>query len=269
MPADPPADPGSPPRLGLALSGGAVRGAAHVGVLEVLTEAGIVPEVVAGTSAGAIVGAAYAAGIGPTPLAEILASTKWSEVARVNLRRTMSIFDTMPMERFVEERLGAEDFAELERPFAAVACDVTTGERIVLCEGRVGVAVRASAAVPGLFPPVEIDDRLLVDGGLVDSVPVQAARDLGATFVIAVDLNPRDPLPRPTSIRELVMAAAVIRARATPRVGDPPDFTIHPEVGDLRPWDLDEVEAFIDRGRAAAEAALDDVQTALRERSLL
>jgi NTE family protein len=177
-------------KIGLALGGGAARGCAHIGVLRALEEKSIPVGCIAGTSIGAMVGAVYASG-GMDHLEELL--------LKMDLLQLLSYFDVVfPHSGLVDGRkvtellrgiLGDRSFDDLSVPFAAVATDLRDGSEVVLSSGDVIDAVRASIAVPGVFTPFVTDDALLVDGGLVDPVPVNVVRSLGAEFVIAVDLN--------------------------------------------------------------------------------
>ena len=185
--------------IGLALGSGGARGAAHTGVLKVLEREGIPISVVTGSSIGALVGAAHVIGI---PVAQV--EKEWLRTDGPRLFRTF--LPTFPraglssgseLRRMLRDLLGDVQIEELPLPYAAVACDIDTGEAIVLKEGSLVDAVRASTAIPGIFHPVRSGKRLLVDGGLVDPVPIKACRDLGADFVIAVDITPR---PQPTTI---------------------------------------------------------------------
>lgn len=178
------------PIVGLALSSGGARGAAHIGVLRALAEEGVFPQVVAGTSMGAYVGGGYAAGIPLDDLEEEWRSTSFLSAAR-------ALLPTVPwsgwtsggeLVRRLRRTFGDRTFRELERPFAAVATDLESGLPCTITEGSVVDAVRASLSVPGLFTPVWLDDRLLIDGGVSDPLPVRVARDLGANVVIAVDV---------------------------------------------------------------------------------
>lgn len=247
-----------PGRIGLALSGGAVRGAAHVGVLQILEREGIYPDIIAGTSVGAIVGAAAAAGISASSLSEIFRTTRWPRLARLSIRGRYSLFDTKQMERIFYERIGVKSFEELKRPFAAVACDILTGERIVFSSGDLAKAVRASSAVPGIFPPLEDRGRLLVDGCVVDNLPVDVVRDLGADYVIAVDLIPPPSGRRkPKNILELIMVAGYLWSRANHPDPATVGCYITPDISDYLGWDFADVPELEARGRAAAEKALD------------
>lgn len=185
-------------RVGLALGSGGARGAAHVGVLKVLERAGVRISAIAGSSIGAMVGGAYAAGV---PLSRI--EEEWLTTSRAKLLR--SFLPTFPraglssgagLRRYLREILGDVRIEELPIPFAAVATDLDTGQAVVLRSGPLVEAIRASTAIPGVFQPVRWEGRLLVDGGMVEPLPVRVCRELGADLVIAVDTN---PAPRPTT----------------------------------------------------------------------
>ena len=177
------------PRIGLALGAGGARGWAHVGVIRALGERGIQADIVCGTSMGALVGAAYAAGE-LERLEDWALSLGWREVFglmdftwRGGLIRGRKLFE------FMRERFGLQDVASLPMPYGAVATELGTGREVWLRDGQVLDAVRASIAIPGVFAPVLRDGELLVDGGLVNPVPVSMCRALGADIVIAVDLG--------------------------------------------------------------------------------
>jgi NTE family protein len=244
-----------PIRIGLALGGGAVRGTAHIGVLEVLEKAGMEPAVVTGTSAGALVGALYAAGSTAAEISAQAHSLRWAKLVRP-ARTRKALFDTRLFGTFLDELLGGRDFAELERPFAAVACDLITGERVVMRDGKVSTAVLASAAIPGVFPPIMRDDRMLVDGGLVDMVPAHLARELGADIVVAVDVS--GPLPRrpPTTLVHVMVAVSALQPGGLHRLSEDADLVLSPEVDGYAFWELSRITEFEDAGRAATEQAL-------------
>ncbi|HSR33149.1 MAG TPA: patatin-like phospholipase family protein [Anaerolineae bacterium] len=200
--------------VGLVMSGGGARGMAHVGVIRVLEREGIPIDCVAGTSVGSLVGAAYAAGIRGHSLLEMALSVRWREIARFSWPRQGFIsFDRL--ESYLVNLLGDLTFADLDLPYAAVTADLATGEQVVLKEGRVARAVRASCSVPGLVIPVEVNGRLLVDGGVINNLPISVVRALGADVVIAVGLGappgtyPKNPLEMATAaLDSLLMHAA-------------------------------------------------------------
>lgn len=186
----------SSPRIGLALGSGGARGSAHTGVLKVLEAEGIPVSIIAGSSIGALIGAAHAAGI---PVDEV--EQEWMSTGARRVFRSFA--PTLPraglssgneLKKMLVGLLGDLRIEDLSYPYAAVACDIDTGDAVVLSEGSLVDAVRASTAIPGIFHPVRKNERLLVDGGLVNPVPVDVCRDLGADFVIAVDVTPR-PIP--------------------------------------------------------------------------
>ncbi|MBA4375584.1 MAG: patatin [Anaerolinea sp.] len=246
------------PALGLALSGGATHGAAHIGVLQVLEREGIRPQFVAGTSAGALIGAAYCAGVPVDELSELFLSMDWPTLLRLSIKKPLSLFDTQPMEEFIKKKIGDCVFEDLNIPFAAIACNIVTGERVVLDHGPLAPAIRASAAIPGLFSPVEIEGRLLVDGGIVDNLPVEQARAMGAKFIIASDVSKRGKLTkRPENPFEIVLSMIYIMQEHGALVNsDTCDCYIRPEVSQYSSWGFGDSAKVLEAGKTAAEEAL-------------
>lgn len=247
-----------PPKLGLALSGGATHGAAHIGILQVFEREGIRPDIVAGTSAGALVGSAYCAGVPLTELEEMFLGMDWPTLVKISLKKTLALFDTQPMEEFVRKKIGDCEFKDLNIPFAVICCDIVTGERIVIDQGAVAPAVRASAAIPGLFSPVEIDGRLLVDGGVVDNLPTEQVRAMGAKFVIGCNVSNRGKKTRrPENPFENVMAMINIMQEHTLKLNmDTCDCLIKPNISQYSSWGFNDSVKVLEEGRKAAEAAL-------------
>jgi NTE family protein len=218
--------PSSTPRIGLALGSGSARGWAHIGVIRALKAAGVEPDIVCGTSIGALVGAAYADN-------DLDRLETW--VRSLKLQTVMSFLDFSlsgglikgeKLISFFRSHFVDRDIRELPRPFGAVATDLQRGREVWLREGRVTDAVRASIALPGLFTPVQLDGSWLVDGGLVNPVPVSLCRAMGADLVIAVDLNTdrlghhlkpkpaKAPRKRATAEPETLADAVVVRIQA-------------------------------------------------------
>ncbi len=203
------------PIIGMALGSGSARGWAHIGVLRALREAGIVPHVIAGTSAGALVGAAYAAGW-------IDELEKW--VCELDAGDVRSWFDVSlgaggllqgrRLISFFKQSIGAQNIEDLPMPFGAVATDMSSGKEVWMRSGDLMNAVRASISLPGLFTPVEYEGRWLLDGGLVNPIPVSLCRAMGADYVIGVNLN-NDIIGR-----RVTQKAARANAVMTPRVPD-------------------------------------------------
>lgn len=195
------------PRLGLALGAGAARGMAHLGVLRELEEAGLAPDVVAGTSIGALVGGMYAAGK-LDRLTEVALGLDWKQIARyfveISFPRS-GLIEGNKLTALLAEIVGEVELTELALPFRAVTTNLMTGEEVVISDGDLVEAIRASIAVPGIFTPARRGDDLLVDGGLVNPVPVSVCRTMGAERVIAVDLNygrVKDTRARNSTVKE-------------------------------------------------------------------
>ena len=232
-PATPAAATKPKPKIALALGGGAARGFAHIGVIKVLEQHGIVVDMVAGTSAGSVVGALYAAGHDGFALQRLALTMDDGVLADWSISGiTRGVLKGELLEAYVNERLKGRTLERLDMPLAVVATDLASGEAVVFRSGNSGIAVHASSAVPGAFKPVRISGRDYVDGGLTHPVPVRAARAMGADIVIAVDVsqNPRNRatddvgaillqtfaiMGRSISAGELRDADVVIRPHAT------------------------------------------------------
>jgi NTE family protein len=244
--------------VGLALSGGAARGIAHAGVLEVLVEAGIPVRALAGTSAGAVVGALFAAGVAPAEIGRLALETGWSDLFRVRLPHA-GMVSGEGLERFLERVIPARTFAELRLPFAAVATDLATGRRVDCTSGPLARAVLASCSLPVLLEPVPEGGRLLVDGGVSSQLPVRAVREtLGVTPVIAVDVNAGGlEQPRLESVVDVAVHLAQLwSARTAQEEGPEADLVIGVDARGIALHDLSRGPELLRRGRAAAGAAL-------------
>jgi NTE family protein len=174
-------------RIGLALSGGVARGAAHVGVLKVLEREGIPIDCVVGTSIGSLVGALLCAGLKAARMEELIGGASWRHIASLVLPQ-QGFISFAKLERWLIQTIGDLNFADLCRPLAVVATELKSGEPVVMREGRVAPAVHASCAVPGMVVPVRVNGSWLCDGGASVNLPSAAARDLGADYVVGVDL---------------------------------------------------------------------------------
>ena len=177
-------------KVGLALGSGSARGWSHIGVIRALAEAGIRVDYVAGTSIGALVGAVYASGE-IDALEEVVLQLDWKEIAYLFdvVFPKSGLIDGKKVSVFIQNHVKKINIDDLYLPFCAVSTDLTTGDEVAIREGNIIEAVRASISVPGIFTPVKKNDKIYVDGGLVNPVPVSVVREMGADFVIAVDLN--------------------------------------------------------------------------------
>lgn len=255
------------PRLALALSGGAARGIAHVGVMKVFKEEGIPVDFVAGTSAGALVGGALASGMPLEEIEEIGRSLRWKDLGRMTLSR-LGVQSSARMEEYIRERFPVTRFEEMPIPFAAVATDLHTGSAVVMRdEGDAAFAIRASCALPGWYvPAVDEAGRQLVDGGLVANLPTSVARALGAEVVVAVDVNYEGAkfLGSPTSILGVLLQTFIVVQRtAVAHQRQIADVCISPPVGHIR-WDeMQRADEFIAAGVEAARAAIPTIRELL------
>lgn len=251
------------PRVGLALSGGVARGNAHIGVLRVLEENDIPIDYIAGTSAGSLVAAAYAAGMTVAEITEVGRSLRWRDVGRVTLSR-LGVQSNARMEEFVRARLPLQRFEELRIPLAIVATDLKTGSAVILTEGDIPFAIRASCALPGWYVPVTDEHgRQLVDGGLVANIPTAAVRALGADIVIAVDVNSEGAKfigPPHSIIGVLLQSIMVVQRTAAIHQLHDADVVISPKTGHVR-WDeMGRVDDLIALGEQAARATVQRIK---------
>lgn len=259
------------PTVGLALSGGAARGIAHVGVMRVLAEHRIPIDFIAGTSAGALVGAAMASGMSIAEIEKIGRNLRWRDMGRMTLSR-LGVQSNARMEEFMRACLPVTRFEELPIPFAAVATDLRSGSAVILSgEGDVPFAVRASCAIPGWYVPVTDEHgRQLVDGGLVANIPSAAARSLGADLVIAVDVNFEGAkfLGQPQSaIGVLLQSMMVVQRTAGTHQLQDADVVVRPRVGHIR-WDeMMRAEELIAAGEEAARATIERIKHLLESAS--
>jgi NTE family protein len=249
------------PIVGLALSGGAVRGAAQAGALSVLEEHEVPIHIVAGTSAGTTVGALYAAGVPPLEISNWIANFRWPTATKWAGRKRLGLFDMSPFAGHLSDMIGNATFEDLEKQLIVVTCDVVSGERVLITEGDVARAIQASSAIPGLFVPVRDGDRLLIDGGTVDNYPVTVPREFGADVVIGVDIGSRPGSHAPKNVVEMLVAAATVRQKSTGvRVVD---VDIVPDVREFSSFEFEAVPEMYERGRRAAEEAMPDVEAML------
>jgi len=248
------------PRIGLALGGGAARGFAHVGVIMVLEQAGIVPDYVTGTSAGAVVGAIYAAGYRSADLQRIAGQLAEADVRAFALP-DRGFLRGDRLQSFINRAVQNRPIEKLNIRFAAVATDLQSGEGVVFRRGDTGLSVRASSAVPGVFQPAIVGDRRMVDGGLTHPIPVRAARALGAELVIAVDISSQPQFARLSDSIDILLQTFTIMGRALGASElSEADVVIRPAVGQLGPTDFQSRKLAIAEGERAARAALPEIR---------
>lgn len=252
------------PRIGLALSGGAARGIAHVGVLRALAEHEIPIDCIAGTSAGSLVGGAMASGMPVSEIEAIGRSLRWRDVGRMTMSR-MGIQSNERLEQYLRARLPVTRFEELPIPFAAIATDLQSGSAVIMRDqGDVPFAIRASCAIPGWYVPVTDEHgRQLVDGGLIANIPSGVARSLGAHIIIAVDVNAEGVKflgPSPSIISVVLQSMLLVQRTASLHQLEEADLIIKPLVGHIR-WDeMSRADELIAAGYDAAVASVPEIK---------
>ncbi len=245
-----------PRKVALVLGGGAARGFAHIGVIKMLEAQGIVPDMIVGTSAGAVVGALYAGGFDAFGMQRIGQQLDESVFADWTLGGR-GLLKGEALQDFINQHLKRRPIEKLNRPFAAVATDLNSGERIVFRSGDTGMAVRASAAVPGVFQPTQFNGHSYVDGGLTSPVPVQSAREMGADFIIAVDISARPNGQPVDSLSGILWQTTTIMGGVIGRNElREADVVIRPKLPYVKSWDFAARNEAMLEGEKAAIAAL-------------
>jgi NTE family protein len=256
-----PVEPLRVPKIGIALGGGFARGLAHIGVLKILEEEGISIDFIAGTSVGALIGAAYASGISIKELEEVASLVRFKDFSRWTFSR-FGLFSNDKMTVFLRKILRCKTFEELKIPLAIAATDIITGEAAIFTKGDLVDPVRASCAYPGMFQPVKIDGRLLVDGLLAHSVPAMPLRDMGAERVISVSLSAH--WVKPGGPRHVFDVIGQCFSIAQERMCGPwkaaSDIILEPEIGEFAYDDFVRAPDLIRCGEAAARAAMPQIR---------
>ncbi len=250
---------GRRPTVGVVLSAGSLRGVAHIGVLSVLEDAGFPIDVVAGTSMGAVIGSLYAGGRPISRLVDLAKKLTYKTGNNANTFRLVSLMladkllSSERLEELVRGELGGLRFEQLPKAFACVAMDLYTGESLIFREGDVAPAVRASMNLPGVFAPVEYRHRYLVDGGVVDYIPIGAAKLLGAEWVLASITEPNYRATKPRSVFESLEQVIDIRGAFVSREQRKlANFLIEPQVGDIGLYETARAGEAVTKGVLAA-----------------
>ena len=257
-----------PPKIALALGGGAARGFAHIGVIKALEAHGIVPDMVIGTSSGSLVGALYASGYSGFDLQRAALQMEDSLFADWSLP-DRGFIKGEALQNFVNRAVQNRPLEKLNKPFATVAADLQSGEPVVFRTGNTGMAVRASSSVPGVFQPVTINGHEYVDGGLVSPVPVRAARAMGADLIIAVYIsnNPRSGKTRDSVDVMLQTFAIMGQSIAGYELADA-DIVIRPDTGSIRGTDFDSRHLAIIEGEKAGLAAIAAIKQKIADKTI-
>ncbi|MFH1540935.1 MAG: patatin-like phospholipase family protein [Elusimicrobiota bacterium] len=261
------------PKIALVLGGGGARGLSHIGILKTLEEKKIPIDIIVGTSVGALVGGLYASGMKVEDLEKMGNEIGWSKISNLSLTKLFtlimveSLLSTEKLEKYLEKYIGDKKFEELKISFACIACDIKTGERIVFKDGEVAFACRVSATIPGVFSLVEYRHRLLVDGGIVDNLPVDIAKVMGADFIIAV--YPRTNYSTNKTENVITTLSQVINIQGgflMEKQMKTADFLLITDVKDVGMLELDKSQQCIESGVISGRLKVNELKDKILER---
>ena len=261
------------PKIGITLSAGGLRGFSHVGTMDVLMESGLPVDYMTGTSMGCIVGALFSAGVSQERMRNLAAdlplsalSSDLTLVGAIKYLFSNRLFSSEKFQKFIDSEVGGVYYEDLSIPFACVSADIKTGEKIIFDSGPVARGVRASMNLPGIFAPVEYRQRYLVDGGVVDYMPVDIVREMGANWVLAVFALPDYSKNVPSTIMGYVLRTADLRgAYLTANAEKSANFVIASRVGDIKPTEVNQTLTAVEIGAKATIKSLE----AMKENLLL
>jgi len=257
-------------KIGLALGGGAARGFAHIGVIKALEANGIVPDIVVGTSAGSVVGALYAAGNNAATLQRLaydMDEAAISDWALPLFGTKSGVLKGEALQSYVNKAVKNRPIEKLKLPFGAVASDLKTGQPILFTRGNTGMAVRASSAVPGVFQPVTIGSHTYVDGGLVAPVPVRFAKEMGAEFIIAVNISTQTEAQAAVSSLEVIMQTfSIMGQRINQYELRDADIVIQPPLGTMASNDFGGRARAMSAGEKSTLAVMAQIKQKLKAR---
>lgn len=264
------ANSAEPIKVALVLGGGAARGFAHIGVIKALESQGIVPDLVVGTSAGSLVGALYAAGNNGFALHKMALEMDEATISDWSVpffAKSSGVLKGDALQNYVNKSVRNVAIEKMKIPFAAVATDLNSGQPILFQRGNAGLAVRASSAVPGIFQPVKIGERTYVDGGLVAPVPVHFAKELGADFIIAVNISTQPDVQLASSSVDVVLQTFAIMGQSINRYElKEADIVIRPSLGMMKGNDFNGRNLAVLAGEQATMALMPEIKRKLRAR---
>lgn len=253
-------------KIGLALSGGGSRCVAHLGVLEVLHEEGIQIGMIAGTSGGSFIGCLYAAGVDLVTMRKAVLQLGWKKLSKINFSK-MGLLSNVGIESFMRRFTSKRQFFELDIPFAVVATKLIDGRPVVLKDGSITKAVRASCSIPELYAPMRMGTELLVDGGIADNLPVGVVRELGADLVVAVDCSPEVEPAEPENLFQVAHRLAFLLGRKrTEQSRREADVLISPEVAYIDSLEFGHTKDLLSIGRIAAQRAMPKLRQEIARR---
>jgi NTE family protein len=250
-------------KIGVALGGGAFRGLAHIGVMQALEKHGLAPDLIAGTSMGAVVGGIYACGMDLKLIERFCYTINERDLVDVG-RPTEGLIVGSRIELLLRTLTGNKTFEQSKVPFAAVATDLELGERAVLSEGLIYQGIRASLSIPAIFRPYKLGGRTYVDGGVVDRVPISTARAMGADFVIGVDVGYHGgPMPCEGIVKVILHSLEVMEWQIMQHTVNTADFNLVPALAHINPASLSQAEECIRIGREEMERRMPELEEAI------
>jgi NTE family protein len=244
-------------KIGLALGGGAIFGAAHIGVLKVIDELNIPIKLLSGTSAGALVASLYAFGKTWEEIQDIALDMSWFSVSELSLSR-FAILSNEKIGAIIEKNIGKVKIENAEIPLSIVATNISSGAKVVIKEGDLAEAVKASTCIPGIFSPVKYNDELLIDGGIVENVPLKTLLDMGAETAIGVDLNAGHAIKKPENVLEVLLNTFNFMMMNVTKLQEAEDnILIKPKLHNFNLVDEEQVPDLIEAGYKEAKAVLE------------
>lgn len=245
-------------KVGLALGGGAVLGASHVGVLKALEEHEIEVGWITGTSIGALVASMYIFGVDLNKIREFALDLSWRDIGKISISK-FGLFSNKKIKNILDELIGDVTFEQARIPAAFVATNILDGSKVVLNKGSVAEAVMASTCIPGIFRPVKKEGMLLVDGGIVENLPIATLHEMGAGFIIAVDLNARFTYKKPENIIHVMLNSFHYALMHSAKVqSGHADIMIAPDLSDFNRVDVHQTADLIEKGYQEAQKVLNE-----------
>jgi NTE family protein len=254
--------------VGLALGGGAILGAAHVGALHAIDEFDIRVSHVSGTSIGAVAAAFLAFGKSWKEIHDIFCDLNWMDVSAISLSK-YALLSNEKLGDLIIDHIGDKNLEDANIPISMVATDIVNGEKVILNRGPVAAAVMASTCIPGIFKPVEVDGQMLVDGGVVENVPIQTLRDMGPDYIIGVDLNARHKYGKPENILDVIMNSFHFLMQQSDKLQTQnADLLIKPDLSGFNRADVGQFDDLVEKGYTYARKTLEEVDWNRNKKSL-
>jgi NTE family protein len=253
-------------RIGLALSGGTAKSSAHIGVLRALEEHGIEIDCMSATSGGAIIAALYAAGKPVSEIERLADGMQWWQLAGLTLPR-LGFLSGDKISEFIVDQIGDIEFKDLDIPTVIVAADLTGNRKVVFSEGRIAIACQASSSIPQIYRPVEIQGHSIVDGALIEYMPVESLASFGKVFRLGINIGKSEMLSRrrPKHFIEVIMQVTDFVSQFNAEISErEADFVICPDLGRFNPFALHKAPEMIEKGYRAAVESMPDLKRAIR-----